>query len=88
MRILNISAYKFVSLEGLPALRDALKSCCLALNLKGTMLLAPEGINLFLAGTEDDVTAFESELKRDAKFAGIPIKHSWSEAQPFGKLLV
>ncbi len=87
-KIVNIAAYKFVSLDDLPRLQHALKSRCITLQLKGTILLAPEGINLFLAGTEDDVAAFESELKRDAKFAGIPIKHSRSEAQPFGKLLV
>lgn len=87
-KILNIAAYKFVSLDDLPRLQDALKSRCLTLQLKGTMLLAPEGINLFLAGAEDDVAAFKGELNRDARFAGIAFKHSWSEADPFGKLLV
>jgi predicted sulfurtransferase len=50
MSIVNISAYKFISLDDLPALREWLFACCEALALKGTILLAPEGINLFLAG--------------------------------------
>ncbi len=84
----NIAAYKFVCLDDLPALRDRLESRCLALNLKGTILLAPEGINLCLAGSEEHVATFKNGLHGDARFAGISFKDSWSGAQPFGKLLV
>ncbi len=84
----NIAAYKFVSLDDLPALRNKLETRCLALNLKGTILLAPEGINLFLAGSAANVAALEKELHGDARLAGISIKHSRSDAPPFGKLLV
>ena len=87
-KIVNIAAYKFVGLNDLPALRDALKSRCLALQLKGTILLAAEGINLFLAGNETSVAVFKSELQHDKRFAEIPFKESRSDAQPFGKLLV
>jgi UPF0176 protein len=88
VNILNIAAYKFVSLDPLPSLRDALKSRCLALNLKGTILLAPEGINLFLASGEDNIAAFKHELADDARFSDMLFKDSRSETQPFGKLLV
>ena len=47
---LNVSAYKFVTLRDLPALRERLLERAAALQLKGTVLLAEEGINLFLAG--------------------------------------
>ena len=87
-KTVNIAAYKFVSLDDLLALRDALKSRCLALSLKGTILLAPEGINLFLAGSEDNVAAFKHELSSDTRFADMSFKDSWSDARPFGKLLV
>jgi UPF0176 protein len=88
MNVVNIAAYKFVSLDQLPSLRDALKSRCLTLNLKGTILLAPEGINLFLAGSEDNIAAFKRDLASDARFADMTFKDSRSEALPFGKLLV
>ena len=50
MSILNLSAYRFVQLDDLPSLRERILERCEALALKGTILLAPEGINLFLAG--------------------------------------
>ena len=46
MSIVNISAYKFVSLDELSTLRERMLERCTALALKGTILLAPEGINL------------------------------------------
>ena len=50
MSVLNISAYKFVALHDIQTLREGLLVQALGLQLKGTVLLAQEGINLFLAG--------------------------------------
>ena len=86
--ILNIAAYKFVSLDELPTRRDQLKSRCNELQLRGTILLAPEGINLFLAGTIENIAAFKTELCSEVFFADIQFKDSFSDHQPFGKLLV
>jgi len=86
--ILNISAYKFVPLSDTTALRVTLHDRALALNLKGTVLLAEEGINLFLAGASDAVRSFVRQLATDARFADLAPKESWSATQPFGKLLV
>jgi len=86
--ILNISAYKFVTLNDAPALRELLLQRAVALNLKGTILLAEEGINLFLAGPADDVRGFVAQLHTDARFADIAPKESWSDTQPFKKMLV
>lgn len=86
--ILNISAYKFVTLNDAPALRELLLQRAVALNLKGTILLAEEGINLFLAGPADDVRGFVGQLHTDARFADITPKESWSDTQPFKKMLV
>jgi UPF0176 protein len=58
--------------------------------LKGTILLAAEGINATLAGARTALTQFHAELTADARFAGMP--HRWSQAEPgnpvFGKLKV
>ena len=86
--ILNISAYKFVTLDDAPALRDQLFARAQAASLKGTILLAEEGINLFLAGAADAVRGFATALRADARFADIEPKESWSQEQPFGRLLV
>ena len=86
--ILNISAYKFVPLPDAPALREPLQERALALGLKGTILLAEEGINLFLAGPAEAVRGFVAELHADPRFADITPKESWSDRQPFRKMLV
>ena len=86
--ILNISSYKFVPLPDAHALRALLHTRALALELKGTVLLAEEGINLFLAGTPQAVRSFVSQLQADVRFADIEPKESWSATQPFKKMLV
>jgi UPF0176 protein len=86
--VLNISAYRFVALDDTQALRTRLFQEAGALGLLGTILLAPEGINLFLAGAPDAIRAFLDRLRADARFAGLQAKESWSHGQPFRKLLV
>ncbi len=87
-RILNISCYKFVALPDAPDLQQPCFNQALAHQLKGTILIAEEGINFFLAGNADDVRAFVNWLRTDARFADLAPKESWSETQPFRKMLV
>ncbi len=86
--ILNISAYKFVSLPDAEDLRTLLIARASERQLKGTVLLAPEGINLFLAGLGESVNGFMNDLRQDPRFADITPKESWSAEQPFKKMLV
>ena len=86
--ILNISTYKFVPLPDAEELRELLRARADALQLKGTILLAEEGINMFLAGPAQDVRGFVQALQTDPRFADLAPKESWSEAQPFRKMLV
>ncbi|HEY0199570.1 MAG TPA: sulfurtransferase [Rhodanobacter sp.] len=88
MSIVNISAYKFISLDELPTLRERVLERCHALLLKGTVLLAPEGINLFLAGSRMAIDSFMAWLHEDAHFADIVPKESISDAPPFGRMRV
>ena len=86
--ILNISAYKFVDLSGTAQWRESIRSQAQACALKGTVLLADEGINLFVAGREGEVRAFLAWLTAHPVFADLPVTQSWSDAVPFGRLLV
>lgn len=86
--ILNISAYAFVPLTDLPELRERLLAKTKELGLKGTILIAEEGINLFLAAAEQSVRAFVSWLKEDSRFVSVEPKESWSDSIPFRKMLV
>ncbi len=86
--ILNIAAYHFVALPDADILCENLLQTAQGLALKGTVLLATEGINLFLAGTEPRINQFVRQLLEDSRFANLEIKRSWSSTQPFGKLIV
>ena len=61
--VLNISAYRFVVLSDLLTLRDRLYADAAARQLKGTVLLAEEGINLFLAGAAEAVNGWLDRLR-------------------------
>jgi UPF0176 protein len=86
--VLNIAAYQFASLSGLPTLRDQLRERCEAAGLKGTILLAPEGINLFLAGDAAAVREVLEFVRTVDGLSGLTAKESWSDFQPFRRLLV
>ena len=55
--VINISVYKFTPLSELLPLRDHLRRLTAQVNLRGTILLSPEGINLFVAGSRAAVDA-------------------------------
>jgi UPF0176 protein len=86
--ILNIAAYLFVSLDDLSALRSKMLDECNARELKGTILLTGEGINMFLAGKEDAMRGFLDWLRADSRFGPLQAKESWSDQQPFKKMLI
>ncbi len=86
--VLNVSAYLFTRIADPATLRTTLRDRALAVGLKGTILLAEEGINLFLAGDPDAVRAYIAELRTDPRFAELGTKESWSADQPFRKMLV
>ncbi|TRZ55038.1 MAG: hypothetical protein D4S02_18435 [Rhodocyclaceae bacterium] len=86
--IANIAAYRFVAIDDADDLGKRLRDLCHGLGLKGTILLAPEGINLFLAGPGDAISEFLADLVRDTRFAAIEPKWSWSDFVPFKRLRV
>lgn len=86
--LLNISAYKFAPLADLPPLRARLLARGNAAQLKGTVLLSPEGINLFIAGPPADVRRFLEEVRSVPGFADLTAKESFSVTTPFGRLRV
>jgi UPF0176 protein len=86
--ITNIAAYQFAPLVDLKPLRERLKTFCLERGLKGTILLATEGINLFVAGPAEPVDALLRELRAIPGLAGLEAKFSHSEQQPFTRMLV
>jgi UPF0176 protein len=86
--IVNIAAYKFITFDDTVEKRPVFIEKCDALGLKGTILLSPEGINLFLAGTRTAIDDFLAWLRADPRFADLEVKESVSDEQPFDKMLV
>ncbi len=88
MTIINISGYRFVYLSHLENWQTLCRTICEDLQLKGTVVWSPEGINVMLAGTQAAIDTWINWLKTFIEFNDIEFKFSTSESQPFGKMLV
>jgi UPF0176 protein len=86
--ILNIAAYRFVDLPDAKALRERLYVSAQAACLKGTVLLATEGINLCLAGPAAALREWLAGLQDDTRLANLDLKTSVSDSVPFKRLIV
>ncbi len=88
--ILNIAGYRFARIpeQQLDQLRRSLKKLCLSRRLKGTILISREGINLFVAGDRAGIDALLRQIRQLAGFASFAVKESFSEDQPFRRMLV
>ncbi|BDU16781.1 sulfurtransferase [Lysobacter auxotrophicus] len=84
--MLNIAAYHFVPIAQPDGLAQRLHERADAAGLRGTILVAGEGINLFLAGEDDAIHGFLGALREDERFAELLVKFSHSRGQPFGRL--
>ena len=86
--VTNIAAYKFAALRELKSLRERLTALCKGGNLRGTILLSTEGINLFVAGERSAVDQLLAELRAIPGLEHLPVKFSESQHQPFRRMLV
>ena len=84
--------YQFVALPDFRELREPLRALCAGLAIKGTILLAHEGINGTLAGADEAIDALIRELRHGPLFGGrldnLELKYSTAEEMPFQRLKV
>lgn len=84
--------YQFVSLPDFRELREPLRARLADLGIRGSLLLAHEGVNGTLAGTPEAIDACIDELRHGALFAGrldnLELKFSAADTMPFGRLKV
>jgi UPF0176 protein len=85
---LTAALYKFVELPGCAELKPALQAVCDANGVKGTLLLAAEGINGTIAGLPAGVHAVLAHLRSDARLADLVHKESWADEPPFLRMKV
>jgi UPF0176 protein len=84
--------YQFAALPDFRELREPLRAACAGLALKGSVLLAQEGINGTLAGSAEAIAALVEELRHGALFGGrldnLELKFSHAATMPFGRLKI
>ena len=88
LAVTNISAYRFESLDNLELLRERLITRCHEWGLKGTILLSPEGINLFVAGGAAETQELLLFLRGVSGLGELAAKVSESRNQPFRRMLI
>jgi UPF0176 protein len=84
--------YQFTALPDFRELREPLRAICAGFGLKGSVLLAPEGINGTLAGLPEGIAALVEELRQGTLFAGrlnnLELKFSSAATMPFQRLKI
>ncbi len=75
--------YKFVALPDYQALREPLLQACLDAGIKGTLLLASEGVNGTIAGTQEATNQILAYLQSDPRLKDLSYKQSFDENMPF-----
>jgi UPF0176 protein len=84
--------YQFATLPDFRELREPLRVACSLLNLRGSVLLAQEGINGTIAGVAEGIDALVEELQHGVLFGGrldnLELKFSQSAAMPFQRLKI
>ena len=81
--IVVCALYKFVSLPDFADLREPLLNCMLEHEVRGTLLLAEEGINGTIAGTREGIDAVLDHIREDERLSPLDTKESFDEEQPF-----
>ncbi|MEO0539946.1 MAG: rhodanese-related sulfurtransferase [Cyanobacteria bacterium P01_A01_bin.105] len=87
-RWLIVTFYKFVTLTDCDRLRSILLELCVQQGIRGTILLANEGMNATLAGPQNGINAILGFLHTDERFADLNHKESWADSAPFDRMKV
>ena len=80
--------YKFVTLENHEQLREPLLELMRAQSVRGTLLLASEGINGTIAGPREGIDRVLAHIESNPQLTGLSLKESFSETQPFNRTKV
>ncbi len=80
--------YKFVKLPDFAEKQDSLLSYCLEQGVKGTILLAAEGINGTIAGSRQAIDSVLAFLRFDSRLADLEQKESYTNTPPFERMKV
>ena len=89
MSSISVAAfYKFVTLEDFPVLRESFLKECAARDIRGTILLAQEGINGTIAGSQESLDSILEFFHQDLRLADLKFRISYATDNPFYRLKV
>ena len=88
MSVVVSAFYKFVRIEDAPSLRDRLYDALARREMRGTILLAPEGINGTISGAPSAMSSLLEELRADPRFADLETKDAQAPCHPFQRIKV
>ena len=88
IKICIIAFYKFIKISNLQQLQAKTQKLTENLNIKGTILIAPEGINGTIEGKTKNINAFLKSLSRDKRFKDLEPKFSYAEKNSFHRMKV
>ena len=80
--------YRFVPLHDFVDLRLPLQDALNQHDVRGTLLLAPEGINGTVAGTREGIDGLLDYLRSDSRFSATDVKESTAKEMPFRRARV
>lgn len=88
MSVVVATFYKFVTVEDCEDLQRSLQTYCDNLALQGTILLAPEGLNATVSGSDEHIAQLLKWLRADPRFTDLTAKFSPADDHPFGRMKV
>ncbi|MBX3578937.1 MAG: rhodanese-related sulfurtransferase [Rhizobiaceae bacterium] len=87
-RIVVAALYRFARLDRFADLRQPLAAFCCGHGIKGTLILAAEGINGTVAGTDEAIASLVARLESEPELAGLDVKYGHTEVMPFHRMKV
>lgn len=85
---INISGYRFTRIDNIENTLSQLKGLCADLDIKGSIYLATEGVNMGVSGNILEIQTFCSRLNQDIRFANIRFHELYSLERPYSKMTV
>lgn len=87
-QITNIAGYQFADLDNVDRVHEHIQSICNETHIKGNIFISPEGINLGLASSANDIDHFLQSLDRLCGINNLLLNTTYSDYVPFKRLLI
>ncbi|MGH1538543.1 MAG: rhodanese-like domain-containing protein [Gammaproteobacteria bacterium] len=87
-KITNIAGYQFTEIDDVEKVFENAQSICSETHIKGNIFISPEGINLGLASTQNDIEYFLQQMESLCGLNNLLLNTTYSDYIPFKRLLI